>query len=510
MTAVDVQALQEGLVIVNLKGETQLVNLTELTKMTDDERKNDELVRDLGTLLLDPKTLKIVNGMEDLMRFAQRVHFSLETDGFVALRNWHPDLGDHFMNTVKREYPQRYETLTLGFRGERHSGWRWGNDPEVLNDEQLRLMYALSTSLVSLTLDGIMERTYGQPVEQLPPHRLGECVNEILQEENLLYFEGHKLQGLEISKSTDKENEDKRAEPSGKKVRFPIIRGATTLESLAFGMQRKTGKAHLLDKTSPVMIPRRHHVNDLVEWEESLELLHVVPAMPLVWEKVTMPEAGRSILKKTEAKEMRFDRNYTPDPDLHDRGHIRFPNLNTSKRIGVSRTASPPPRPDDPDKLREENRRRRRGLRPMGPPCKPGVPEDEGFVRGYDWERSLPDDAGLPFGEKELQLQKRRPRSPINDHGRNKKMCGNNQREQRGEAASERRGGEEESEAEPRPGPSYRGRGSGRPYHGGLHGARLRQGPGGGGRGRPYGRGRGPPAYRPKHLGGRRGRRGRW
>ena len=95
------------------------------------------------------------------------------------------------------------------------------------------------------------------------------------------------------------------------------------------------------------------------------------------------------------------------DADAADRGRIRFPELSTGIRHGTSRTASPPPRPDDPDQLREENKRRRQGLRPMGPPCKPGVPENRGFRRNFDWERLLPEVIDKPTWETEALKRNR-------------------------------------------------------------------------------------------------------
>ena len=115
--AVDLPALQEAILIGNLRGDSQLINLTEVSAMGDEERKNHEHLRDLGTLLLDPKTIKVVNGVEDLMRFCSRVHFSVDRDDLVALKSWHPNLEEVFANTVWHEYPERYHTLTLAFRG---------------------------------------------------------------------------------------------------------------------------------------------------------------------------------------------------------------------------------------------------------------------------------------------------------------------------------------------------------------------------------------------------------
>ena len=84
---------------------------------------------------------------------------------------------------------------------------------------------------------------------------------------------------------------------------------------------------------------------------------------------------------------------YNQDPDTTDRDRFRFPNLNTTQRKGVSRTASPPPRVDDPDGIWIEYERRRRGMRFMGPPLpKRGAPPLRSYVRARQWELTLPDE----------------------------------------------------------------------------------------------------------------------
>ena len=144
-------------------------------------------------------------------------------------------------------------------------------------------------------------------------------------------------------------------------------------------------------------------------------------------------------MKKFDKTKIRYDHNYNPDPDLKDRGHIRFPDLNTKKRIGQYRTPSPPPRPDDPNELREENRRRRQGLRPAGPPCKPGYPEDRDFQRNFDWERALQDEDGRQYGEFGGPTPKRKATSPEPEKPKKKKREETNRftsRDTRGGATS--------------------------------------------------------------------------
>ena len=492
LTAIDLPPLQEGLLIMNLRGDAQVVNLTEISGMTDEERKNNEYLRDLGTLFLDPKTFKIVNGVDDLLKFGGRVHVPIKAEEFVELRSWEPLLKDGFMNTIKLEYPGRYDALTLKFRGEKTYGWKWNEEPELFNEEQTRLLYALTSSFRSIALDGIIERTFGQPMEWLPVERLGGELNENLTEEVILDLEGRNLKDLDISKENDAADGGA-LQGTRKKVRFQMFNGITIAESLAYGLQRGVGITHLLDKPSRGLSPQRRHIHDHVEWEESLEMLHVVPAMPLVWEEVVFKKAGRSCLKRFNRQKIKYDYNYSPDPDINDRGHVRFPNLVTSKRVGTSRTASPPPRPDDPDGLRLENRRRRQGLRALGPPCLPGRPEDRDFVRNLEWEKTLPDDAGQPFGDAAKSVSKKRPGSPNADSAN--KKANNNKMETKKPRETGKTGA------------------SGINPGSGAQGREDREGDGNQWRGRGRGRGQrgaGSRGYRPRGPGKRGWRKGRW
>ena len=158
LTAADVSALQEGILFGNLRGEFQLINLSEVSAMSDDERRNDERLMDLKTLLDDPKTFKVVERLPDLLKFGERVSHRLEADKFAALEDWHPKMKNVFASTVRYEHPRRYAALTLSFGGVKHHGWKWtlSQDSELLGEEQRRLCYAVTSSLVSLTLDGIV------------------------------------------------------------------------------------------------------------------------------------------------------------------------------------------------------------------------------------------------------------------------------------------------------------------------------------------------------------------
>ena len=397
MTAMDLPTLQEALIVCDLRGGAQMIKLTEISSMSDEEKRNSELLEDIKTLIADPKMFKVVENVVDLVRLGERIFHRIDVEEFVPLDTWHNPLGRGFLPGVQYEYPQRYQALTLGFRGDRHPGWYWtDHHQEQLSDDQARLSYAVTSSLIGLTLDGIVYRLYGHEWERRPAAQLGETLQELVEEEVLLYLETKQLEAVGL---TDTGKEKDEVERSKKKLRFAIFQGVTLAESLPFGFCREVEVAQMHDHPSRVLLPQRQYIQDIIDWEESLEFLHIVPAVPMtldtVWE---FHEPKRGCLKKYDPASIKIDRYASQqDPDEMDRGRIRFPNLYTQLGRTSNRTMSPPPRPDDPDGLREENRRRRQGLRPMGPPCKPGKPENRPFIRNLDWERVLPDDLVCPF-----------------------------------------------------------------------------------------------------------------
>ena len=140
------------------------------------------------------------------------------------------------------------------------------------------------------------------------------------------------------------------------------------------------------------MVPQRSFVQSMAEWEEILPFLEVVEnRVGIVDETPEQLLPGRPLkgcLKPFRMTDIRYNVvSYIQDPDLADKYWFRFPKLNTSLRRGTSRTASPPPRPDDPNGIWSEFGRRCRGERFMGPPLpKSGAPRSKSFVRAADWE----------------------------------------------------------------------------------------------------------------------------
>ena len=419
LTAVDLPALQEGILMCNLRGGCQLVNLSEISLMEDEERRHDDVLKDLKTLLEDPKTFKIVEGVGDLVRLGERIHQSLNPTDFLALDSWHEELRTGFLPTVRVEFPNRYESLTLPFRGERHPGWKWEfqQDPETLCDEQLRLIYALASSLISMSLDGIVGRLFGRSQEKRPPSELGKIVADVTEEEVLLFMEARQLEAVVLNEeeSSDQPIPKKQSDLSQKKKqRFLILNGVRIAESLPGGYCREVATSHPRDPVYNPPVPIRRHIYDIYVWEESLDYLYIVPAMPYVQDEVwEFGKPTKGCLKKFKEDDILIDKyGGVFDPDVADRGRIRFPDLDTSVRVGNSRAASPPPRPDDPDGLRDENRRRKLGLRPWGPPCRPGIPENKSFIRDLEWEKRLPDDDCLPYVDEEPAKRKTKFETP--------------------------------------------------------------------------------------------------
>ena len=232
LTAVDLPALQEGLVICNLRGESQLINLSEISKMADDERRSDARLEDLKTLIADPNTFKIVEGVSDLEKLGERIFQKVKTEDLVPLSGWHPKMRAGFLPTVLYEFPGRYEALTVAFRGEQHPGWRWqfGRDPEILSEEQRRLGYAIASSLISLAMDGIVFRMLRHEFELKNVSSLGQCLTDLMQEEVLLFHETHQMSTVELSDGKSESEEGTKTKK--KKLRFKIFDGVKVAESL--------------------------------------------------------------------------------------------------------------------------------------------------------------------------------------------------------------------------------------------------------------------------------------
>ena len=252
-------------------------------------------------------------------------------------------------------------------------------------------------------------------------------------------MEGESLQLASVELSEPDKPAATESVSDNRKLSYMEPDGVMIAESLPLGHCRRVGVGQMKDSHKGVLAIKRRHTQDILNWEEELESVQIVPAMALVdddsWE---FPEPTKGCLKPFRVADILIN-NYTyqQDPDIADRGRIRFPELCTAIRESTSRAASPPPRPDDPDNTREENRRRQQGLRPMGPPCKPGIPPSHSFQRDLEWERALPDDDVRPYME---EPTKKRTRS--GDDTDNKKV-----KRQMVESRSENRGARSANES---------------------------------------------------------------
>ena len=401
VTNAKISKLQEGVLLSNLAGDAVLVNLKTVSNITDDGCRKDEHLQDLKAFLKTNGTLKIVDQVADLVNFGQRVHEEIKEEDYVELTHWHPFLNREYCASLRHVFTERFDHLVAPFRiSDTEWSWKWdlktnaetAPPPTLLGHEQRRLIYALKSSLIHLVLDGIVLRTYAEPVEELRKERLGEQLAEILNEELLQDMV------TDEAMETDQGNDAKEIQTQKirtRKVQYPEGMGATWAHSLGFGRLEVRGVQNLKDDPSRIMEPQRKFVNDVTEWEQLAPFVVVVnrlgeepcaPQMP--------PPPAKSCIKSFDPSEIRYNvARYNQDPDTTDRDRFRFPNLDTAQRKGVSRTASPPPRMDDPDGIWTEYERRRHGMRFMGPPLpKQGAPKSKSFVRARQWELSLPDE----------------------------------------------------------------------------------------------------------------------
>ena len=109
-TAQDITAgmplLQEALLLCNLRGHSVLVDLTVLSTMTSQERKQDRHLLDLKAILTDENSLRIVENVEDLINFGNRIHVPLKEEFYVDLRSWHPTLASEYCPTIRLSFPR--------------------------------------------------------------------------------------------------------------------------------------------------------------------------------------------------------------------------------------------------------------------------------------------------------------------------------------------------------------------------------------------------------------------
>ena len=134
LTLIDEPTLPEALLMTDLAGNTQLLNLIEINLMSDDEKRTDEHLLDLKTLFEDPKTVKIVENVAEIIKLGERMCNPLAAESFVTIEEWNPKIRTGFLPTVKYEFLSKYERLVSTFQGKSNPGWKWDlqNDPEVL------------------------------------------------------------------------------------------------------------------------------------------------------------------------------------------------------------------------------------------------------------------------------------------------------------------------------------------------------------------------------------------
>ena len=390
ITSANIPLLQEGVVLCNLKGEAAAIDLTEVSPMTPEKRKTDTFLLDLKALFLDEHSLKVVENVGDLIQLGERVHAPVKDEFYVDLQTWHQHMTTEYWPSIRYIFPSYVDSLTAPFKlGEGKWGWQWELKMKdgKLGHEQQRLLYALNSSLVEMTLDGIIERTFAEPAELQPESHLGFQMKEILSEELLACNETDTDKSMDTTDATDK--------AVRKKVNFPTHNGARIARSLAFGLISSAKKVKINDNPGHLLLPIRNHAPDVVTWEESLPLIDVVKTME--HQSMDYPPQGsakKSILKPFKKQNIRYNiHHYNPDPDESDRGHIRFPNLVTVIQKGASRTMSPPPRTGDDEGKWAEAERRSNGEQFRGPPFPGAEPlKNRSFYRDKKWELLLPDD----------------------------------------------------------------------------------------------------------------------
>ena len=67
-----------------------LVDLTDISAMTNNQRREDPFLLDLKAILLDENSLRIVENVKDMTHLGERIFAPFKEEVFVDLRAWHP------------------------------------------------------------------------------------------------------------------------------------------------------------------------------------------------------------------------------------------------------------------------------------------------------------------------------------------------------------------------------------------------------------------------------------
>ena len=279
LLTMDSPGKHEALFLGDLRGNSQLIDLKEVEEMTDEEKRDDNgPLHYIHTLLTNQKYLRIVEHAPELVKLGEQFGIELDPEKFTPLMLWHPGMPRDIWGALKLEFPERWEPLTLAFNGSEKPGWRWELQPtpEILGLEQARLIFAISAALINLTLDGFVLHLFGTEWKRQEQERLGICVDEAMAEETMDTME--RLGKLEI-RSQMSETADR--EQGRRNVKYKRVQGVTLSESLPFGWIKVVDVNTINDCPGKILRPQRQYIRDLVEWEEALESIQVVPALPV-------------------------------------------------------------------------------------------------------------------------------------------------------------------------------------------------------------------------------------
>ena len=106
---------------------------------------------------------------------------------------------------------------------------------------------------------------------------MAEILEDVMAEEDVEALERLALRGKD-------EAEKKSRKRQVRHVKFKSIQGVTLADSMAFGLMRIASLDNMKEGSSRKLVARRRYILELVEWEESLDWIEVVPALPMVFD----------------------------------------------------------------------------------------------------------------------------------------------------------------------------------------------------------------------------------
>ena len=369
LPGIDEPNYPDTLILSSLWGEPLVADVRGLVGLDQEARLRMEGFGNLREFFLQPDTAYVTEREEKALTMMKMVGVQIDETTLTGLETWHA-LGQEFVPSVAFVFSSLYGRITAPFKGSTTAGWVWHErDPAAMTSlapDQTRLAFAAANAMASLTMDGIVARV--DPEDNRDLSELGALVLRSEHEGILEGYETLAMRALQLDEEESDTCKVQRANVSWL--------GLEMAWREPLGRIRRGGRRELPPDKQATKIKREtERFDDLVSWEEAISfvtLLGPEHQRPVEAPELTLPKPPpKGILKPWEVHNVRRANDRLGlDPDDEDLARERFAGLclNGEGR-SASRTASPPPGPnEDVHGLWREERRRQQGERHQGPP----------------------------------------------------------------------------------------------------------------------------------------------